>query len=175
MQLVDANHEGRYAGVVAELLDVLRNLLDELVDRLILLRRRLALVGQEFARALIVEQCPELLQEAVAAVYSVGVPRLALLYRTEEHLVETQRVGSVFVYNHVGVDNVEHRLRHLLYSPSAHILAVFEDEFGVVVFGAPCLECLCVEHIAVNNVYVNVYRCYVILVFQSETYKQRFL
>ena len=83
----------------------------------------------------------------MAAVDAVGVPGLRLLHGTEEHLVEAQRVGTVFLDNHVGVDHVEHRLRHLLDGPAADVLAVFEHKLGVGVLGAPSLEGLDVEHV----------------------------
>ena len=55
-----------------------------------------------------VEQVPQFLQEAVHTVDTVGVPRLALLQRTEEHFVKTQCVGTISFYNIVWIHNIEH-------------------------------------------------------------------
>ena len=50
------------------------------------LLRLMPLRGEE--RVALVEEAPELLDEAVDAVDAVGIPGFALLQRTEEHLVE---------------------------------------------------------------------------------------
>ena len=98
------------------------------MDALQRLLRGLAVVHQQLAVRILacvaIEQCPELLQESVTAVYAVGVPRLRLLHRTQEHLVQTQGISTIFLDNHIRIDHVEHRLRHLLDGPSALILAV---------------------------------------------------
>ena len=84
-KLVDADHEGGHGGVVAERLDVGRHLLDELVEALERVGRG-SVVGHKPLIAL-PEEAPEAAQEAVHTVDAVGVPRLALFERTEEHLV----------------------------------------------------------------------------------------
>ena len=78
-----------------------------------------------------VEQVPELLQETVAAVDTIGIPRLRLLHRTKEHFIQTERVGTVFLDNHVGIHHVEHRFRHLLDGPAAFVLGVGCRVLGV--------------------------------------------
>ena len=103
----------------------------------------------------------------MATVNAVGVPRLALLYRAEEHLVETQGVGTVFFDNHVGIDNVEHRLRHLFDGPAALVLAVFENELSILVLRAPRLEGLNIEHISRNDVHIDMNGCCSVLVLQA--------
>ena len=103
----------------------------------------------------------------MTAVNAVGVPWLRLFYRTEEHLVQTQCVSTVFLYYHVGIDDVEHRLRHLLNSPSAYILSVFQYKFGIVVFRSPCLEGIDVENVVLHDVDINVYWSSLVLVFQT--------
>ena len=109
----------------------------------------------------------ELLQEAVATVNAVGVPRLAGLHRAEEHLVEAERVGAILAYDVVGIDHVEHRLRHFLNGPATDILAVLEDKLGVLQFGTPGAEGVEVEDVGVDDVHVDVDRCGVVLVLQS--------
>ena len=106
------------------------------------------------------------------AVDAVRVPRLGLLYGTEEHLVHAERVGTVFLDNHIRVHHVEHGLAHLLYRPSADVLAVFEDELCRVVFGTPCLEGFHVQHIVRYDVHVHVERGGVVLVFQVQRHKR---
>ena len=161
-QLVHANHEGRDAGVVGEHLDVLRHLLDEFVERLQLVLRSL-LVCCDVITTSRTTKVPELLQEAMTAVDTVGVPGLRLLHRTEEHLIQTQRVGAVAFNNHIGIHHVEHRLRHLLDSPAADILAILEHELCIVVFRTPSLEGLEVENVGRDNVHVDVDGCELIV------------
>ena len=108
----------------------------------------------------------------MAAVNTVGIPGLALLHRTEEHLVKAQRVGTVFLNNHIGIHHVEHRFRHLLDGPAADIFAVFSHKLSVVVFGAPCFEGLNVENIVGDNVHIHVDRCHVgVVILQVEAHK----
>ena len=92
----------------------------------------------------------------MTAIDTVGVPRLRLLNRTEEHLIQTQRVGTVAFNNHIGIHHVEHRLRHLLDGPAADVLAILEHELCIVVFRTPSLEGLEVEDVGRDNVYVDV-------------------
>ena len=169
-ELVHADHEGADGGVVREGLDVASHLLDELVQRLQLLLGG-GLIGHEQFAVAAVEECPELLEEAVATVDTVGIPRLRLLYGTEEHLVHAQGVGTVLFYDHVGVDDVEHRLRHLLHSPSADVLAVFEDKLGIVVLGAPSLEGFDIEHIVGYDVHIHVDGCHVVVLLEVQRHE----
>ena len=81
------------------------------------------------------------------------------------------KVGTVFLYYHVGIDNVEHRLRHLLYCPTTDILAVLEDELCILIFRTPCLESIYVENVCRNDVNVYVDRSNVIVLLQTCTYK----
>ena len=89
----------------------------------------------------------------------------------KEHFVQTQGVGTILLYNHVGVDHIVHRLRHLFNSPTAHIFAIFEHKLCRGIFGTPLLEGLHIEHIVVHNVHVHVYRRGIVLVLQSKAYK----
>ena len=171
-QLANTNHKRRDARVVREGLNVVRHFLYQFVDALQLFWRCLLIVGQELVVAA-VEECPEFLQEAVATVNAVGVPRFRLLNRSEEHLVETKSVGTVFLHNHVGVDNVEHRLRHFFYCPSADVLAVFKNKLSILVFRTPSLESLNVELVCLHDVHVNVDWSDVVVVLKSKAYECR--
>ena len=42
------------------------------------------------------------------AVDTIGVPGLALLKRSEEHLVQAERVGAIALDDHIGVDEIVH-------------------------------------------------------------------
>ena len=89
-----------------------------------------------------------------------------MLQRAEEHLIETKRIGTILIDDHIRVHYVEHGFGHLLDRPTADILTVLEDKLRVVVFRAPLLEGLQVENIVGDNVYVHVNRCYLVLVSQ---------
>ena len=53
-------------------------------------------------------QVPELLQEAMAAVNTIGVPGLGLFHGAQKHLIKTKRVGTELLHNHIGIHHVEH-------------------------------------------------------------------
>ena len=119
------NHESRDRSVVRELLDVLGHLLDELMQCLHAVGCSLSISRrQELVGTIVVVEVPELLKEAEASVDTIGIPRLACLNWTKEHLVQTQGVGTILLYYHIRVDNIEHRLRHLLYCPTTYVLAI---------------------------------------------------
>ena len=170
VQLVQANHEGRDRGVIREVLNVLRNFLDELVDGLQLFLRAFWVVATQFA-FLVESEHPQFLQEAVATVDSVGVPRLACLHRTEEHFIKTKGVGTETLHNHIWVHHVEHGFRHLLNGPATNVLAIFEDELCRLIFWSPSLECLHVEHIVLHDVHIHVDRCHVIFLAEVVAHK----
>ena len=65
------------------------------------------LIGQLHGVAL-EEESPQALEETVHAVDAVGIPGLACLNRTQEHLVQTQGVGTEAVHDVIGIDNIEH-------------------------------------------------------------------
>ncbi len=113
------------------------------------------------------EKSPQFLDESVHAVDAVGVPRLALLKRAEEHLVEAERVGSVALHYIVGVDNVEHRFRHFFNRPSADIPAVFQQELGILVVRPPCAEGIGVENVVADDVDIDMDGGNVIVAFQT--------
>ena len=164
-QFVDADHKGRDGGVVRERLDVLRHLLDEFVDGLQVLRSSVCCCVTATYRT---TEVPELLQEAVATVDTVGVPGFRLLHGTEEHLVETQGVGTVLLDNHIRIDDVEHRLRHLFDGPAALVLTILKNEFGIAILRTPSLEGLNVEHVSRDDVHIDVDRRRGVLVLQAE-------
>ena len=74
--------------------------------------------------AILDEQAPGALQEAVHALDVVHRPGLVALQRAHEHLVKTQRVGPVLAHDLVGVYDVAARLGHLL--------AVFAEDHPLV-------------------------------------------
>ena len=70
------------------------------------LRRSLDVLNEEIITVII--QFPELSQEAVNAVDALGIPRLGLLHRDEEHLVKSQCISSVAVADIVRIDHIVH-------------------------------------------------------------------
>ena len=107
---------------------------------------RLCVCWQEFIITA-VEESPQLFDETVHAVYSVCIPWFGLLYRAEEHFVHTQRIGAIFFYNHIGIHNVVHRFTHLLYSPSANVFAILEEELGLIVLRTPVFKGFYIQYI----------------------------
>ena len=117
-------------------------------------------------------EVPELTQETVTTIDTIGVPRLRLFYRTQEHLVETQGVSTILLDNHIWVHYVEHRLRHFLNRPTTDIFAILEDELSMLVLRSPSLEGLDVEHISADNVHIHMDRCYLlVVVLQVQTHE----
>ena len=154
-QLVGGNHEGRDRGVVGELLDVLRDLLDELVERLELFGRG----GREGGLGLMggCHEVPELLEEAVATVDAGHVPGLRLLDGTQEHLVEAQRVGTILLTDVVGVHHIVLRLRHLLDGLIDNILALgIGDELSLLELRTPLTNLVDVKLLAVDGADVGI-------------------
>ena len=100
------------------------------------------------------------------AVNAVRIPWLRLLNRTKEHFIQTQCIRAILLDNHIWIHHVEHRLRHLLDCPTTNVLAILQDEFGVVIFRTPCLKCLDIQHIVRYDIYIHVERRHVILIFQ---------
>ena len=91
-----------------------------------------------------------------------------MFYRAEEHFVHAESVGTVFVDNHIGIDNVEHGFTHLFHSPSADVLAVFQNKLGSFVFWTPCLEGFKVQNIIGYDIHIHVEWGSVVLVFQIQ-------
>ena len=113
-------------------------------------------------------EVPELAEETVTAIDTIRIPRLRLLYRTQEHLIETQGISAVFLNDHIRIDHIKHRFRHLLNSPSALVLAILENKLSIVIFRTPSLESLDVENISRNNVHIHVNRCRGVLILQTK-------
>ena len=101
-------------------------------------------------------------------VYSVCIPRFGLFYRTEEHLVHTESIGTIFIDNHIRVDHVEHGFTHLLYSPSADVLAIFQNELGGFIFRTPGFESFEVQDVIGYNIHIHVEWGSVVPVFQIQ-------
>ena len=125
-------------------------------------------VGHAPVEILVVEETPELLDEAEDAFDAVGVPRLGHLDGAEEHLVHAQGVGPVFFHEVVGILHVVFGLGHLLHLPAADVLAFFKDKFGIGEVGHPLLERLGVEHIVSHDVDIDADGRDLIAVFQPK-------
>ena len=104
-QFAGGYHEGRYGGVVGEILYVGTDLLDEFVQALQVVGRGLRVAHLQLV-ILVPVQSPELLEEAEATVDAGYVPGLTLLDGSKEHLVEAERVGSIAFADVIGVHNI---------------------------------------------------------------------
>ena len=137
-QFVRADHESGNGRVEREVLDIVFHLLDRFMQYFqFFFGRHLVAHAEIFA---VLEQAPEFTQEFVHPVDTLRVPRFAEFQRSEEHLVQAQRVSPVFFDNRVGVHHVEHGLGHLLDSPATDVFPVFEDKLGIGEFRSPCTE-----------------------------------
>ena len=166
-KFVHTNHECADRSVVRELFDVSRHFLNQFVESLQFFLRCRFVLYQILVRAA-VEQRPEFTDKAVYTVDTIRIPRFGLFYRAEEHFVHTKCVRTVFLDNHIRVDNVEHGLAHLFNRPSADVFSVFENELCRLVFGTPCLECFQIQYVVGYDVYVYVDRSNFVLVFQVQ-------
>ena len=101
-------------------------------------------------------------------VDTIGVPRLALLKRTEEHLIQTERVGTIALDDHIGVDDIVHRLTHLLDGPSADVLTILKDEVSRSVLGAPSTKGFEIELVVVDDIHIHVDGGRVVLILEAE-------
>jgi len=110
---VDVNHHGADGRVELEVLDVVRDLLDGLVEAGLESWRRLSTILGVGRDALAVLP-PDFVEEAVEPDDALRVPRLGLLEFADEHLEEPGDVGAVVADDLVWVDDVAARLRHLL-------------------------------------------------------------
>ena len=101
------------------------------------------------------EETPEFLQEAVDSVNSLGIPRLALLDRSEEHFVETQGIGAVSIAYEVRIDDVVHTLAHLFYCPAADILSILEFKLRIGKFRSPGPEGIDIQLVVVYDIDID--------------------
>ena len=166
-EFVQADHEGAHGGVVREVFNVVRHLLDQLVERLQLVGRRLVVDDAPRAVRAGVIGGPELLQEAEDAVDAVRIPRLGLLQGAEEHLIEAKRVGAILLDDRVRIDDVVHRLRHLLHRPSAEVSPILEHELSVAILRIPSAEGVQIEDVVADDVHIHVDRRHVIVALQA--------
>ncbi|OQC02427.1 MAG: hypothetical protein BWX77_01217 [Bacteroidetes bacterium ADurb.Bin090] len=100
------------------------------------------------------------------AVNPVGIPGLRLLQRAQEHFVQPQGVGSVFLDDLIGIDHVIHRLGHFFDGPATNVFAVFQNKLGIFVVGTPVAKTLQIKHVVVYNVYIHVNGSVFVLVFE---------
>ena len=120
VQLVDELHQRRHRGVqVHPLFDVARHAADRVVrlppERLL----GVGAVGTALGDALaadglrpVIDEPPDAHQEPEAALEARVAPLDFLLRRRDEHHVQPQRVGAVFLQHVVGIDDVALGLRH---------------------------------------------------------------
>jgi len=101
-------------------------------------------------------------------VDTVRIPRFALLERAEEHLVHTQRIGTVIFHDVVGIDNIEHRFGHLLDCPTADIFAILEDKLGIGKLRTPSPEGIQVEQVVAHDIDIDVDLLRLVLIFQTQ-------
>ena len=105
-KLVDHGHHGRDGGVHLQFVDILRDLLDGLVDdRLVLVRD-----GRIVRAAL--GQIPDTVEEALRALDGLVGPGDGLLKIADEHDVQAHGVRAVLIDDVVGIDDVAARLGH---------------------------------------------------------------
>ena len=154
-QLVKAYHKRADGSIEREILYIVRNFLYRLVKRFKLVFRGRFVGNAHLAGFLVEEHVPVTAQELVLSVYSVRIPRLGLFQRSEEHLVHTQSIGAVTFDDIVGINDVEHRLRHFFDRPSADILPVFENKLRIGELRPPCAESVNVENVVADYVHVH--------------------
>ena len=157
LQLVDADHEGTDSRIEGESFVVFFYLLDSLMDTFPLRFGRFLVNDIKVAFAVEVK-LPELADETGNAFYAVGVPRFGHFHRSQEHLIHTQRVRTVFLHQIIGILHVVFRLGHLLDFPAANILTVFKDKFGIFEIRHPVFERLNIEDIIMYYIDIHVDR-----------------
>ena len=104
----------------------------------------------------------------MATVDTVGIPWFRLFYRTQEHLIEAQGVGTILLDNHIRVDHIEHRFRHLFDGPSADVLTILENELSLLVFRTPSLESVNIQYIVGYDVDIHMDRSSLVFILQTE-------
>ena len=108
IELVDHGHHGGNGGVHLQLVDVLRHLLDGLVDDGLVLGRDALLSGSDIL------QVEAAVQEALAALDGLVAPADGLLEVADEHDVQAHGVRAVLGHDVIGVHHVAPGLGHLL-------------------------------------------------------------
>ena len=100
LEIAHQRHHGGDGGVELHGLDVVGHLLDALVNA------RLVLLGVLKAVGAALRQIPHLVEEALAALDGVGLPRGSLLEVAHEHDIDPQGVRAELLDHAVGVDHV---------------------------------------------------------------------
>ena len=165
LKFIQSNHERAYRSIEREILNIFLFLANQLMESLQFILCRSLIGNKPFLP--VPEQAPELLEEAIDTVNTLGIPRLRLLKRTEEHLVKPQGIGSISVADLIRIDHIVHRLRHLLNSPSTDILSVFEDELSIRILRPPSLEGFKIQAVAADNVDIDMDLCSLILILKT--------
>ena len=107
VELVDHRHERGDGGVHLERVDVVRDLLDGLVDD------GLVLLGNGLVRRRHLREVPHAVEEALAALHRVVGPGRNLFEVADEHDIKAHGVRAVGLDHIVGIDDVAEGLRHL--------------------------------------------------------------
>ncbi len=115
--IVHQGHQRRDGRVELEVLHILADLFDRLVER------SFHLPADDVSVAKNVLQAPITLQKAPASPDAVCAPRSRLFEIADEHLIQTERIGAVFVHDVVRINHIAARL--------AHFLAVFTEDHTV--------------------------------------------
>ena len=115
-EMIDEDHHLRDRRIEAEIFDVFADFADGLVaDHLGLGIARD--VGDALVELVFFawgdEELPAFGEEAVDAGDAGCIPRLDLIERAHEHLIEAQRVGAEIAHDIVGVDDIAARFGHL--------------------------------------------------------------
>ena len=112
----------------------------------------------------VIIQFPKLSEESVHAVDALRIPWLGLLDRTEEHLIKPQSISTIRITDIIRIDDIVHRLAHLLDSPSADVLAVFEHKLSIGKLRSPLSECVNVKTVVLHDIDIDVNLSRLILV-----------
>ena len=170
-QFIDTNHESTDTCVIRELFNISCNFLNEFMQGFQFFFSG-RFIRYQIVVVTVVEQWPELLDETVYTVDTVRIPGFWLFYRTQEHFVHTKCVGTIFFYDHIGIDHIEHRFTHLFDCPTTDIFAIFQDKLSRGVFWSPCFECFDIQNIIGYDIYIHMEWGSVIIVFQVQRNKR---
>ena len=122
-------------------------------------------------RVAVPEQTPELLEEAVYTVDTLGIPGFCLLDRAQEHLVQTQGICPIRIANLVRIHHIVHALGHLFNGPAADVLAVFQHKFRIFVVRTPGAEGLDIQFVVVHNVHIHMHGDGLVLVLEARAHE----
>ena len=117
IEIVDQGHQSRDAGIVFQVLIIVRNLFDGLVHL------RFQFFGIAFLVRHQLLQLPDTVQEAAAALHALLAPGSAQVKSADEHLIGTQGIRAEVVHDVVRIHHVS--------AGFAHLFAVFSQNHAV--------------------------------------------